>query len=393
MFTMIKRNNGFTLVEIVIAVALIAIFITLPSLTYANYLKKGRDTKRKTDLNSVQSALEMYRNNNGVYPEDLGELLGPPSYIQEIPEDPKEGQPVPGEEGLVYDYIYESEDGSSYILYAILENEGGSGGTERTYHVVTPLGSQTLAGFPTPTTANPGGTNPPPWMITPSSFVTNTMPPGTVDLRIEDISRDASFYRAYICNRGTGTSSSEFIIKITNTGTGQNYSSPDTSPYTVPAAGVCEWSGGITCGLIGSACSAAVSIQMEVDPTSQVTETNESNNTYSKSFAVAKADLVIENINRTATHYNVTYCNRGIASSSAQFQLSLRNDTNGQLFTSPSESPYSVPSPNTCAVSGSLTCGLIGSTCSDSVSITATADTENTVSEENEANNTYSKNF
>lgn len=392
MFTIKKRNNGFTLVEIVIAVALIAIFVTLPSLTYANYLKKGRDTKRKADLNSVQSALEMYRNNNGVYPEDLEELLGPPAYIQNIPEDPKKGQPVPGAEGQIYDYVYESADGSSYLLYAILENEGGED-SERSYHVVTPLGSQTLPGIPTPTTPNPAGQVTPPWLITPSTFVTNTPPPGTVDLRVEDISRDASFYRAYICNRGTGTSSSQFLIEITNNTTGQDYTTPQGSPYTMPEAGACEWSGGITCGLVGSACTDAVSLQMRVDSTNQVAETNEANNSYSKSFAAGQPDLVVEDITRTATHYRITYCNRGIATSSAQFQLSLRNDSNGQEFTSPAGSPYSVPAANTCTQSGALTCGIIGSTCSDSIGITATVDTGSTVSEDNETNNSYSENF
>ena len=62
------HDRGFTLLEIIIAISLIAFFITLPILAYSSYLKKTRDTQRKNSVNQIQSALEIYRANNGKYP-------------------------------------------------------------------------------------------------------------------------------------------------------------------------------------------------------------------------------------------------------------------------------------------------------------------------------------
>jgi general secretion pathway protein G len=91
----VPKVHGFSLTEIIIAIALIAIFITLPALAFTNYLKQSRDEKRKTDINKIQSALEAYKAENGVYPEDLEKLIEE-GYISEIPADPMNGQQVPG---------------------------------------------------------------------------------------------------------------------------------------------------------------------------------------------------------------------------------------------------------------------------------------------------------
>ncbi len=38
-----RHRAGFSLTEIIIAIAIIAIFITLPALAFTNYLKQSRD--------------------------------------------------------------------------------------------------------------------------------------------------------------------------------------------------------------------------------------------------------------------------------------------------------------------------------------------------------------
>lgn len=108
------RKTGFSLIEIVIAISLIAIFITLPSLAFTNYLKQSRDEKRKSDVNKIQSALEAYKAENGIYPEDL-DVLVEEGYMSEIPQDPMQGQDVPGTNGTEqFGYQYSlSPDGLS----------------------------------------------------------------------------------------------------------------------------------------------------------------------------------------------------------------------------------------------------------------------------------------
>ena len=303
--SMRSYRNGFTLTEIIIAIALVVIFVTLPSLSYANFLKKSRDTQRRTDLNNIHTALEMYKTANGVYPEELDELLEPPGYLNEVPKDPKDGQETSDGSGKQYGYEYESEDGRSFILYAPLEDEEG-GGTEKSYYVVTPLGGQSIAQFPSPTIFLPtstlfptratgitGTVTPTAGMSTTPTGATVTANPsvspsvsvtGTVDLAALDITTENGYYKVYYCNQGTGTSTAQFRISIRNNTNGQEYESPVQQQYAVPPAGSCAWSGGFTCELVNASCATPASIQMSVDTRNVVGETNEVNNSFTKVF-------------------------------------------------------------------------------------------------------------
>lgn len=118
----LSTSDGFTLIELVIVIGIIGIltaaiiFLLNPVLQ----LQKARDGTRKADLRQIQSALEIYRSDQGNYPNTLpscGSALtgGSPTitYMQKIPCDPKNtGQ---------YIYRYTSS-GITYSLFACLEN-------------------------------------------------------------------------------------------------------------------------------------------------------------------------------------------------------------------------------------------------------------------------------
>jgi len=64
-----RFKNGFTLVELLVVVSVIAI---LSAVLYANFndaKKQSRDAERKSDLRNIQSALELFKNKYGDYPE------------------------------------------------------------------------------------------------------------------------------------------------------------------------------------------------------------------------------------------------------------------------------------------------------------------------------------
>ena len=78
--------RGFTLIELLVVISIIGILISLSLFGIQNSRKSARDAKRKSDLESIRSALEMYKADKGYYPPTTGALS--PSYISSIPSDP-----------------------------------------------------------------------------------------------------------------------------------------------------------------------------------------------------------------------------------------------------------------------------------------------------------------
>lgn len=71
------KRKGFTLIELLIVIAIIGLLSTLAVVALVNARAKGRDAKRMTDLKQVQTALELYYNDNEAYPGQA-ESVGTP---------------------------------------------------------------------------------------------------------------------------------------------------------------------------------------------------------------------------------------------------------------------------------------------------------------------------
>jgi len=121
----IKKNfdlRGFTMIELLVVMAILGILAVVGLSFFRTSQLKSRDAKRKSDLEQVQRALEMYYNDNGNYPASLtnwGEIFSSDGtvngtvYMKELPKDPS-GNP---------EYCYIKIDSPvSYKLYAKLEN-------------------------------------------------------------------------------------------------------------------------------------------------------------------------------------------------------------------------------------------------------------------------------
>ncbi|MBU1000527.1 type II secretion system GspH family protein [Patescibacteria group bacterium] len=65
-----NRKHGFTLVELLITVSIIAILASIGISVYSSLQKNARDGKRQADLRSIQSALEQYYSDQGFYPAE-----------------------------------------------------------------------------------------------------------------------------------------------------------------------------------------------------------------------------------------------------------------------------------------------------------------------------------
>ncbi|HSX48545.1 MAG TPA: prepilin-type N-terminal cleavage/methylation domain-containing protein [Candidatus Nanoarchaeia archaeon] len=119
MSKLLKKESGFTLIELIIVMVIIGILVLLLLPNLSSGPKRARDSQRKSDLRTVQSALEHYHADKNAYPS--GDYSGlsavlTPDYAKTMPTAPNPGvytyTPAPG--GC-------TTDCSSYTLTADLE--------------------------------------------------------------------------------------------------------------------------------------------------------------------------------------------------------------------------------------------------------------------------------
>lgn len=78
MLKALRKQSGFTIIELLIVIAIIGILATLVLTNFQGAQAKGRDTVRKSDINSIYQKLEEYYNENGGYPDgDLSDTVLP----------------------------------------------------------------------------------------------------------------------------------------------------------------------------------------------------------------------------------------------------------------------------------------------------------------------------
>lgn len=69
MSNLIKKDKGFTLIEIVLVLAIAGLLLVIVFLAVSGAQKSRRDSQRKNDVSRIAAALESYSsNNNGSYP-------------------------------------------------------------------------------------------------------------------------------------------------------------------------------------------------------------------------------------------------------------------------------------------------------------------------------------
>lgn len=124
----VRRQKGFSLIELLAVVSILSILSALIFGTYLTTLARTRDARRKEDLQSVRRALEIYYSEYEVYPTAAaGSGLGWGAefnngdtqkfrvYMKLLPKDPLSSQDQ--------NYAYTSPDSQTFRLYTCLENE------------------------------------------------------------------------------------------------------------------------------------------------------------------------------------------------------------------------------------------------------------------------------
>lgn len=129
-----KHNKkAFTLIELLVVIAIIGILATISVLALSNARSKSRDAKRVGDMKQVQTALELFFNDQGRYPTteewSIGKIYSTTSdatstYMQIIPTAPIPADGTCGDKNTIS--YTPSSDGSSYSISFCLGNTTGT---------------------------------------------------------------------------------------------------------------------------------------------------------------------------------------------------------------------------------------------------------------------------
>src|SRR5580658_758360 len=67
-----KKQKGFTLIELLVVISIIGLLASIILVALDGARLKARDAKRISDITEIQTALELYYNDNGQYPNICG---------------------------------------------------------------------------------------------------------------------------------------------------------------------------------------------------------------------------------------------------------------------------------------------------------------------------------
>lgn len=132
-------KRGFTIIELLVVVAIIGILAGVIIASVADSRQRARDARRKTELKSIENAVELYAGfNNGKFPTSLDDLHNTLTVQTgsdyKLPQDPLNGQNSCTDgtnDNLKCEYMLMtalcSGIGEGYSLTARLERKGDTG--------------------------------------------------------------------------------------------------------------------------------------------------------------------------------------------------------------------------------------------------------------------------
>lgn len=114
------RVKGFTLIELVVVMAIIALLLTFALPRYFDGLDRAKEATLRQDLRTMRDAIEQFHADRGVYPDTLQDLVAN-RYLRSVPDDPITEAadtwvvtpPPEPEKGAVYD-VHSGAEGQAH---------------------------------------------------------------------------------------------------------------------------------------------------------------------------------------------------------------------------------------------------------------------------------------
>ena len=81
------RVNGFTLIELMVVMVLIALLLTIAVPRYFGTIDTGKQSVQRQNISAIRDAIDKYYGDQGKYPETLQDLVDK-KYLRSVPLDP-----------------------------------------------------------------------------------------------------------------------------------------------------------------------------------------------------------------------------------------------------------------------------------------------------------------
>ncbi len=138
-----QKKSAFTLIELLVVIAIIGLLAVIVVVVFSGTRVRSRDSARLSDVNRIQTALNLYWQAAGVYPDNVvaGEQIvyNGMVFMNPVPTPPlptNDGEcPDLTEEGEVLEYEYIKKGAGGSMTYEIKFCLGNGGP-----HIATPHG-------------------------------------------------------------------------------------------------------------------------------------------------------------------------------------------------------------------------------------------------------------
>ncbi len=126
-------SQGFTLIELIIVMAIIAILVSIAVPIYANMVRRAKEAVLREDLHTMRTAIDSYTVDKQQAPQSLDDLVQA-GYLKSVPVDPMTDNSdtwIPSESDTMTD-INETEGGMDDV-HSGSEAVGSDGTTYNTW--------------------------------------------------------------------------------------------------------------------------------------------------------------------------------------------------------------------------------------------------------------------